>query len=152
VAPPFSWTGFYAGANFGLAREDVTVTYAAPGLPNGFLPADVAAIDAGSSGSLDNTSVTYSIQAGYNLQVWGNWVVGAEIDLGGIGRSNSVTRAFTAPVAGPVTSTITESPNWLLTARGRLGWAFDRLLVYGTGGYAYVDSSFSQTNFYNPIF
>src|SRR5215208_3471443 len=30
-----------------------------------------------------------------------------------------------------------SSLDWFGTARGRIGWAFDRVLVYGTGGFAF---------------
>jgi outer membrane immunogenic protein len=152
VAPPFfSWTGFYLGGNIGGARESIDNLYAAPGLPNGYLAPDAAAIDAGSSNSFNTTSVTYGFEAGYNVRWWSNLVVGAEFDIDGIGRSNSVANTFAAPTAGPVTSTTTQSANWLFTARGRLGWAFDRLLVFGTGGLAYVHGSLSETDVYSPV-
>jgi outer membrane immunogenic protein len=35
--------------------------------------------------------------------------------------------------------------NWLASARGRLGVAFDRVLVYGTGGWQWGDADITQT-------
>jgi len=41
--------------------------------------------------------------------------------------------------------------NWLFTFRGRAGYAFDRWLVYGTGGLAVANVNFEQSNAY-PAF
>ncbi len=54
--------------------------------------------------------------AGYNFQVNPNWVVGLEGDIVGSGK---------------------KSNSWDATVRGRLGYAYDRYLFYGTGGLAF---------------
>jgi outer membrane immunogenic protein len=64
-------------------------------------------------------------QLGYNYQI-GQIVVGAEADLQYSGMSKRV---------GPTTAAL----NYFGTARARLGYAFDRFMVYGTGGLAYGD-------------
>jgi outer membrane immunogenic protein len=152
IAPPvFSWTGFYIGGVVGGARQQLTNTYAAPGLPNGFIPTDVAVIDALSSNSFNQTRVTGGAEAGFNIQT-GPFVVGGEFDIDYLGFSNGVTTAFATPPAGPVVSSTTANTRWMLTARARLGWAFDRLLVYGTGGVAAVHTTVTETNVYSPAF
>lgn len=153
VAPAvFSWTGFYAGGLVGGVKERLTNTYIAPGLPDGYFPADQTVIDALSSNSFSKSRVTAGAEVGYNVQV-GHWVLGAEFDLDYLGFSNTASTVFTAPIAGPVTSTTTVSSDWMFTARGRLGWTFfDRWLVYGTGGAAAVHSNLTETNIYSPIF
>jgi outer membrane immunogenic protein len=55
-------------------------------------------------------------QIGYNIQR-GNIVFGLETDLEDMSGS--------------------ANNSWFGTARGRVGYAIDRALVYGTGGYAY---------------
>jgi outer membrane immunogenic protein len=150
-APPpvFSWTGFYVGGVVGDARERVSNTYAAPGLPNGYFAYVAASILVQ---QLQQQQVTGGGEVGYNIQ-FGGLVVGAEFDIDYLGFSNTLTTAFTAPLAGPVVSTTQQSTNWMFTARGRLGWAvFDRLLVYGTGGIAAVHSTLTETNVYSPVF
>jgi outer membrane immunogenic protein len=154
IAPPpaFSWTGFYIGGIVGDARQKVTNTYSAPGLPDGYFAADQAVIDAFSSNNFSSSRVTGGAEVGYNIQ-FGGLVVGAEFDIDYLGFSNTLTTAFTAPLAGPVVSTTQSSTNWMFTARGRLGWAvFERLLVYGTGGIAAVHSTLTETNVYSPVF
>ncbi len=56
--------------------------------------------------------------AGYNFQVNPNWVVGLE---------------------GDIVATNKSSNGWDSTLRGRVGYAYDRYLFYGTGGLAFGD-------------
>ena len=62
-------------------------------------------------------------QIGFNLQR-GPVVVGVEADLQGAGISDS---------GGGVTSSL----DWFGSVRGRAGYAFDRTLIYATGGFGY---------------
>ena len=78
-------------------------------------------------------------QAGYNWQI-NNWVLGVEADFQGANIGGSV--AASIPLAGPVPIIVAienanEKLEWFGTVRGRLGVAFDRALIYGTGGFAY---------------
>jgi outer membrane immunogenic protein len=65
-----------------------------------------------------------------------------------ISGSANVTGPFNVvgagPVSGPASYTASEKLSWLGTTRGRLGLAFDRLLIYGTGGVAYGNTSVNQ--------
>lgn len=63
-------------------------------------------------------------QAGYNFQFASPFVLGIEADL-----------SFTGMSAG------SYSLDYLGTVRARLGYSFDRFLVYGTGGFAYGQGS-----------
>jgi outer membrane immunogenic protein len=62
------------------------------------------------------------LQAGYNWQN-GNLVVGAETDIQWSNAEDVVANKFTN--------------SWFGTLRGRLGYAFNNILAYGTGGLAY---------------
>jgi outer membrane immunogenic protein len=82
-------------------------------------------------------------QLGYNWQN-GQAVFGIETDIQWSGIDGTST------VAG---SAVTVGSDWFGTVRGRLGYAFDRSLLYVTGGLAYGNvngtspfSSFSTTN------
>ena len=59
-------------------------------------------------------------------------------------------RSSTSNFGGLLTTSegVSAKLDWLATARGRLGWAFDRILVYGTGGVAFggVDASVRRTS------
>ncbi|WGS17229.1 MULTISPECIES: outer membrane protein [unclassified Bradyrhizobium] len=72
---------------------------------------------------------------GYNWQA-GNIVYGLEADGGWADVDASVT------ALGITTKSRIDS---LGTVRGRIGFAVDKVLFYGTGGYAWVDNKISAT-------
>jgi outer membrane immunogenic protein len=131
VPPPaFSWTGFYVGVNggYGLDHFAFIDTYASPG---GFEK---------STSGINSRGVVLGGQIGYNYQLSnlpfiGHAVVGVEVDSdwSGIGGATSVATAL-----GPL-SFGTRLENFG-TARGRVGYDFDRLLLYITGGLTYATS------------
>jgi opacity protein-like surface antigen len=76
---------------------------------------------------------------GYNFQT-GSWVLGIEGDFSWSG----IKKNFDDSAPELFFCTIPDSPikcatdlRWLGTDRARLGYAWDRLLVYGTAGVAY---------------
>jgi outer membrane immunogenic protein len=151
---PYTWTGFYVGANVGWTGKRVNNTYSAPGpgFP-GFIAGDQVAITAGSSNSFSQSSAIFGAQAGYNYQFNKNGLIGAEIDINRLGFSNNINVTIATPFAGPVNSITSQSAGWLFTARPRLGIIFaDRWLAYATGGLAVVNTGFSETNTYSAAF
>ncbi len=142
AVPVFTWTGFYIGANVGggVGRFDNRY-FDAPaggGVAAGTRPARIR----------DNTTgFIGGGQIGYNYQI-GGFVLGVEADADytDFRRTRTVT---TATLAGPQANTVRNELNYLGTVRGRVGYSFDRLLVYGTGGFAFGDV-FSRTTFFTP--
>lgn len=136
IVPVFSWTGFYVGGNVGYSWADIdntdNVFYTGPdGSPfTGNLVGPFPGPD--SSASAD--SWIAGGQVGYNFQFSNNWVVGIEADFQWTGIDTS--DAVLGSVDGPLYES-TGSLDWFGTVRARLGYGFDRLLVYGTGGFAY---------------
>jgi outer membrane immunogenic protein len=123
MAPPFSWTGFYVGANFGGAWGTSSDT-------NGFFATPT-------TGNFNTSGVLGGGQLGYNWQ-FGQWVLGLETDIAASSLKGSTSNGICLTVV------CTTSQTWLGTTRGRLGYAFDHWLVYGTGGVAYGDVKFSD--------
>jgi outer membrane immunogenic protein len=76
--------------------------------------------------SVDSDGVFGGLQAGYNWQI-NNFVYGLETDIGYGKSSTSTAYGYDA------------KSTWEGTTRARLGYAFDKFLVYGTGGLAYAD-------------
>lgn len=82
------------------------------------------------------------VQAGYSYQLTpgSGLVLGVETDLQGVGFGKSA--------AGTIGTTpyysVAPSLDYFGTVRGRIGYAFDRLLVYGPGGFAYDGGSASS--------
>ncbi len=157
-APYFSWTGGYFGINGGYGWENTQTVYsyssipapAPPGFQDIFGPGGPLNVGGGSAvssaiargflpTSLGQDSANFfSVggQFGYNYQM-GAYVLGLEADLDWVGGVK--TTSYTAPPNGIITNSDTQKAGlqWLGTVRGRLGYAFDRTLFYGTGGLAY---------------
>ncbi|KMO36984.1 hypothetical protein VQ02_14440 [Methylobacterium variabile] len=137
-APILTWTGFYAGAHLGAILDDSRVSL----LPSGaFLTPAFVAGNPLRSPSFRNTraDVTGGGQVGYNLQ-FNQFVVGVEADVGhGISTDTAFNIALSAPLVGRFSGTVRSELNFYGTVRGRVGYAFEQLLVYGTGGFAYGD-------------
>jgi len=117
VAPAWSWTGVYAGLNAGYGMATASAFGASEDL-DGFVG---------------------------GAQIGGNWqtgplVVGIEADFQGTTQSKTTS----VTVLG-VTVTEKDSVPWFGTVRGRIGGAFDRLLVYATGGWAYTQFKIDVT-------
>jgi outer membrane immunogenic protein len=116
AAPAFAaydWTGFYVGVHGGYGWGKHHRTNAI-----------------GFSNSYDSDGWLAGVHAGYNHQV-NQFVLGVEADLayadiagddGGVGGILDETRL-----------------RWMGSIRGRVGLAFDRLLIFATGGWAFAD-------------
>ena len=144
AAPAFTWTGFYAGANVGGA----TMTAPAPGVSNVESTSTFAAraMSMGSANNgLNGTGGVAGGQLGYNYQQ-GNWVFGVEGEgyWSGIKLTNT-TKDFNSD--GSLFSTFGSSiaNNSDFTIAARIGWAFDRTMIYGKGGWAW--GSFKANSF-----
>lgn len=128
VVPVFSWTGFYLGANVGYAWSDVDA--------NTFID--------------DNYSTGFSAdgfigggQIGFNYQFENNVVVGVEADIefGDVKDSLYLTEPFGADF--DVASSV--KTDYFGTVRARLGYAFDNVLPYVTGGFAWAHTKVNTT-------
>jgi outer membrane immunogenic protein len=130
---PFFWGGWYVGLNAGAVWGDDSVSWAAAGGPGlGFNPAGAANINLNSPGNVRTAGFTGGGQAGYNLQ-FQSFVAGVEADIEYTGVDG--TRAFLSTVfANPYAQSVRS--DWLGTLRGRLGFAYGPMLLYGTGGLA----------------
>ncbi|GLK72918.1 porin family protein [Ancylobacter dichloromethanicus] len=137
VEPVFSWTGFYIGANVGFGGNEFEYPFSvnAGGLPL-----------ANGSASIDSSGFFGGGQIGYNYQFANNVVLGVEADFEWSGIDGKVDAGLNIPLLPAAFSASAGSEvEWFGTIRARLGYAFDHLLVYGTGGAAYgkVKSSIS---------
>jgi outer membrane immunogenic protein len=135
-APPFNWTGFYIGVNGGGGLDHFSFPYTLN------LPGDS---ETGRSG-ITSRGALFGGQVGYNYEFTnvpfiGHAVVGVELDSDWANLNGSSTVATQA--LGPATFG-TRFDNFG-TARLRVGYNFDRLLIYTTGGFTYG----SFNSFYN---
>ena len=146
IIPVFTWTGFYVGLNAGYAFDNTSrfTTFNGAGTANGAPGAGgVGAPIRPGVANVNSDGFTGGGQVGYNYQfgqsfAGGGLVLGVEADIAytDVGR----TSAF---VVNGTTTLLNANLNYLGTVRGRVGYAFDRLLIYGTGGFAFGDVSTS---------
>ena len=109
-ARAYNWTGFYVGVNGGGAFGQSNWTAPPPATGN-------FTVDGGLVGG--------TVGANYQL---GSVVFGVEADAD---WSNVTGTTFNTSCAGVGCET---DSGWLATVRGRVGYAWDRFLAYGTAG------------------
>jgi len=118
------WSGFYVGAVGGYG-------WGGSSLQEG--PT--------ASNPLDIDGLTFGATAGYSFQFHPNWIAGVEADM----TYSAIDGTFGPGNLGAVNGGVWNcQPNacaadidWYGTLRGRLGYAMDNLLVFGTGGLAF---------------
>lgn len=129
------WSGFYAGFNAGTSWADLDQSrsfLSTGGSVFGITPGPTAIYPAADSTS-SMRSWLGGVQAGYNLQ-FGALVLGVEADYQRTGAERSSQLIGSA--LGP-TYNVSAEVKYFGTVRARLGYAFDRTLIYATGGLAY---------------
>lgn len=131
--PYYDWTGFFVGISGGWGWGDSSHSETVPGF-------------ALSTGDFNVDGGIVGGTVGYNRQV-GPWVLGLEADISWADISGGATMAAIIPPGVLAAGTFSSRLNWLGTARGRIGYAFDRLLPYVTGGVAFggVEGSYLVT-------
>lgn len=146
VLPTFTWSGVYAGVNAGYGfSSNRTTTFCTA--PAGGIGGAGCAIAPGLN--TDSDGFVGGGQLGYNLQI-GSFVAGFETDIQytDIGRNRSFNGAIGfvgTPVTVPGVFSVSDRLDYLGTVRGRIGFAMDRVLVYGTGGFAYGGVRLNQS-------
>ena len=116
VVSYYNWTGFYAGVNGGYGWGESNW--------------DSPALSLKPKGWMAGGTLGYNWQSGaivYGLEGDFDW---ADV------KDSTACGAFTCQTKN----------SWLATARGRLGYAFDRWLPYLTGGAAFGNVKASSTN------
>ena len=116
----YNWSGFYIGGHAGAGWAD---------------NADTAFVGGG--------------QIGYNYQFAPNWLIGIEGDFSGTSFSRSATSVMDVEVAPGILLPVTQNDNfdlnWIASVRGRIGYTWDRFMVYFTGGGAWANVDFNST-------
>ncbi|HWW46731.1 MAG TPA: outer membrane protein [Xanthobacteraceae bacterium] len=143
-AAPYNWTGFYVGGNAGYGWGNANDQLKFGGLWLTDTARDDVSLSPLWNGQLKPEGFTGGIQAGLNYQI-GRWMFGVEADANRFQLERNFSGTFIAdPSGNPYRFTSSFEADWLITVRGRLGYAFDRLLVYTTGGVAISEQKFAQ--------
>jgi outer membrane immunogenic protein len=117
---PYSWTGWYIGANAGYGVGQSPGSYTVGPATETF-----NAMPGGGFGGG---------QLGYNYQI-NSFVLGVETDIQGAGISD--TRTCLLLCFAGTSAQIDQKLEWFGTTRARLGWATGPVLTYVTVGAAY---------------
>jgi outer membrane immunogenic protein len=142
--PVFTWTGFYAGINAGYAFDAGKEGPNSFPVASRFTAAGTPQVATFSKDSQDGFSGGAQIGYNYQFTPGSGVVVGIEADAQYVDFGRERNR-FSA--TGPLAAQQVFNPagvsglDYFGTVRGRLGYAFDRTLVYGTGGFAYGSGS-----------
>ena len=122
AVPVYNWSGIYIGVNggygFGTSNWSSSLAF-------------------GSTGNFNTNGWLAGGTVGANYEFWGGAVLGVEGDWDWTNLKGTSGAAPCRATPGHGTGCQTSS-NWLGTVRGRAGWAFDRVLLYGTGGVAFA--------------
>jgi outer membrane immunogenic protein len=116
----FDWSGPYAGLQAGFHNSTLSLDEIA-------LIGPVSDLDSSTAMS-GGADMGYSFQSGgfvYGLEVDANFITGSKLDLA-------------------AKDTYHAEPNWYGTARARVGFSTDDVLLYGTGGLAFGDVNVNQ--------
>lgn len=122
----YDWSGFYAGAHIGVANGDMKATDVRPG--GGFYT-DLVPPN-GTDFNFSDTNVAGGAHIGYQSQ-WNQFVFGGEATWTATGIDKTIVSPYF-----PDSDTETSKIKHYATVVGRVGYAFDRFMVYAKGGYA----------------
>jgi outer membrane immunogenic protein len=136
IASVYNWTGFYVGADvgYGWGRSTGTGTNSAGLIPTPY--------------SFDPSGVIGGGFVGYNWQ-FSNVVLGIEADWQASDLNSSGNFANTLGALYNIRTSVNDYGS----VRGRLGFAFDRWMVFGTAGWAFGswDTSYGFTGGPGPF-
>jgi outer membrane immunogenic protein len=151
VVAPISWTGVYVGINGGGAgMSDPSMSYV-DGAINAITPIYVT----GSS----SASGIGGFHGGFNYQMPNRWLFGIEGDWDWTNLKSSAapgiicSNLFGMRAQCGGVSILTDHAflqtqvNWLASVRGRLGYAWNQWMFYGTGGVAFADVGYTGNIF-----
>ncbi len=134
VTPVFDWTGFYVGGNVGWGWTWTHLTDVGPDFPGPGVPATTQVFPLGTQNSFSENGFLGGGQIGYNYQIR-QFVIGAEADFDATAlKLNQSAGAFGG-------GTFTDP--WTATLDARVGYAFDRALIYGKGGGAWMQEKYN---------
>jgi outer membrane immunogenic protein len=146
AAPGYSWSSCYVGVHAGTGWDHTDWSDPGTSIPL-FSPPPVQSIAPLGASISTNGSAGFLAggQIGCDWQFAGNWVIGLAGDFSWASIKSQGTDPFFAGKGGnPIT--LQAKTDWLASATGRIGYAFDRVLVYGKGGIAFDRDRYNAIN------
>ena len=150
VASVYNWTGCYLGGYIGGATQSRGVNTVDPSSTGGTFPAGTF-YNSPNANAANGGLYSYNIGSGFigggtlgcNWQGASPWVVGIEGEGGYMRLSGSAIDPYSVVGFGGDTVDSTKVGNWYASVAGRVGYAWDRWLVYGKGGVGFTNISSS---------
>jgi outer membrane immunogenic protein len=140
----YNWSGCYVGANGGGAWNSMNFTVGNND-PTFFGPIFASGATPGSYSESAHGGIA-GAQAGCNWQPTATaYVIGLEADADWANLKNTKTINTNVAAFGTSSGTASDSMQSIATIRGRIGYAFDRLLVYATGGLALGNTNYNYS-------
>jgi outer membrane immunogenic protein len=158
--PPPLWTGFYIGAHIGAAWDqfskntfnmyDCALGWDCTQTISGVTYYDNPAI---MRDRFENEALAFGGgQLGYNYQWYPSWVVGIEVDLGGMSvaprrevHGNTYWTDGSGNVVGVGTPFMIDGDGgqsgFYGDVTGRLGWTWGPAMIYAKGGFAWLEAN-----------
>jgi len=133
VPAPFTWTSCYAGGNVGggVGRKNLNdsagILFPTTGV---------------TSANLDISGYILGGQVGCDYQFAASWVVGIEGAASGGNIGGKTTIAVPLVAAGD-TATFKDTTDFLGSVTGRIGYTWDRWMLYGKGGVGFVNDRYN---------
>jgi outer membrane immunogenic protein len=127
--PVYSWTEFYFGGNIGWGQGNAS-----------WCSGEGGVVCSTNTYAASPTGTIAGGQFGFRWQSPSNIVIGAEVE---VDASNLSQQRISPAVASQLLTTTLTTPQ---TADIQIGYAFNRFLVYGKGGYAAIEAEFSALN------
>ena len=128
AVPYYNWTGFYIGGHIGWSSTEKDWS----NYHDGFGVADPLFLGTSHKGD----SFIGGGQIGINWQA-GQWVFGIEGDISAVDHDQRSS-------CGPLLAySCNSQADWYATATGRIGYAWDRALLYVKGGAAFAEDSYN---------
>ncbi len=144
-AERFTWSGCYLGGHLGgaFARKDITDPVQL--VQDSFLGAGSTAGVTTAGVSADGAVI--GGQIGCDYQFAPSWVIGIAGDAAGSTMKGSTTVGL--PLGAPDTAVVQAKTDFLTSVTGRLGYAFDSVLLYARGGGALAADRYDVTGSFN---
>lgn len=124
LPPSLNWDGLYVGGHWGYARGSASINVTGAGGPDKAVGAQFG-----------------GLQLGYNHFLASGLLLGVEGDLS---FPSFLSGDHLLWIKSTATGNFAEKIDYVGRLRGRIGYAFGRFLVYGTGGFAWSQARFVE--------
>ena len=143
AAASYSWTGCYVGAHAGAGWGQTKVSD-----PNVALFGPSITPTSGDTIGVDGAGAVLGGQIGCDYQFANNWVIGLAGDFSWANiDASEIDPFFNGKSGGPIP--LHAKTDFLATATGRLGYAWDHYLLYAKGGAAWAHTKYNFDNLSN---